>query len=260
MTEAEIDLLYRLYDDQRRYVQCNGAVGACMEYLDSHFATRMIVQRQLRVVDMFEEYVRGRVLEWGCQHGQDSCVFRERFASDVELHACDVLPEQAYRPFRQFSGAQYIELTHPYHLPYTDNYFDLVISNGVLEHVADDVASLREIHRVLRPGGTFVLTCLPNYYSYTEAVARLRGRGHPRLYSMSQASGMLRRSGFRVIRSRYFFMIPVMLLGFPKTAQRLYQKLMGSIGWTFNDILEALWPVNRLASNLLLVARKEATQ
>jgi hypothetical protein len=32
---------------------------------------------------------------------------------------------------------------------------------------------------------------------------------------------------------------------------------MGRIGWTVNDALEGLWPVNRLASNLLLIAKKE---
>ena len=257
MSEAEIDLLYRLYEEQRAYVQSNGDVGAYMEYVDAHFATPMIVQRQIRVVDMFAEYIRGRVLEWGCQHGQDSCLFRKRFGPSVELYACDVIPEQAYRPFHQFSGVQYVHLTHPYRLPYADNHFDLVISNGVLEHVANDLESLKEIHRILKPQTIFVLTCLPNYYSYTEAVARLRGRGHPRLYSVRQANAMLQDAGFRVIRSRYFFMIPVMLLGLPKSAQRLYQKVMGRIGWTVNDALEALWPVNRLASNLLLIAKKE---
>lgn len=40
-------------------------------------------------------------------------------------------------------------------LPFEDGAFDMVISNGVLNLVPDKDAAFREIHRVLRPGGTF---------------------------------------------------------------------------------------------------------
>lgn len=46
-------------------------------------------------------------------------------------------------------------------LPFASASFDTVLSHEVLEHVHDDAASVREIARVLRPGGRFVLF-LPN--------------------------------------------------------------------------------------------------
>jgi len=42
-------------------------------------------------------------------------------------------------------------------IQYADESFDLVIANHVLEHVDDDIAALREIHRVLREGGHAIL-------------------------------------------------------------------------------------------------------
>lgn len=42
-------------------------------------------------------------------------------------------------------------------LPDADDSFDVVICNHVLEHIPDDLAAMREVHRVLRPGGFAVL-------------------------------------------------------------------------------------------------------
>lgn len=42
-------------------------------------------------------------------------------------------------------------------IPYPDKYFNLVIANHVLEHVADDILALKEIYRILKPGGHVIL-------------------------------------------------------------------------------------------------------
>ena len=55
-------------------------------------------------------------------------------------------------------------------LPFEDNYFDIVISNHVIEHVGgfnEKLLHLREISRVLKPGGNLYLA-FPNRYSVIE--------------------------------------------------------------------------------------------
>ncbi|MBS1486694.1 MAG: class I SAM-dependent methyltransferase [Bacteroidetes bacterium] len=44
-----------------------------------------------------------------------------------------------------------------HHIPYADNYFDVVLCNHVLEHVRDDIQVMKEFNRVLRPGGWAIL-------------------------------------------------------------------------------------------------------
>lgn len=51
-------------------------------------------------------------------------------------------------------------------LPFNDNAFDLITANMVVEHVENPSPLLREIHRVLRPGGVFLFHT-PNFWGYT---------------------------------------------------------------------------------------------
>lgn len=45
-------------------------------------------------------------------------------------------------------------------IPFEDNFFDYIFCIHVLEHIPDDLKAMRELHRVLKPGGTAFL-CVP---------------------------------------------------------------------------------------------------
>ncbi len=57
-------------------------------------------------------------------------------------------------------------------LPFTSDTFDLATANMVLEHLSDPESQLREICRVLKPGGLFLFHT-PNVLGYTTMMARL---------------------------------------------------------------------------------------
>lgn len=63
-------------------------------------------------------------------------------------------------------------------LPFPENTFDLILSHEVLEHVNDDQAVIREIVRVLRPGGRLVLFCPNRGYPFETHGWYCRGRYH----------------------------------------------------------------------------------
>src|SRR5688572_11785909 len=46
-------------------------------------------------------------------------------------------------------------------LPFNDNYFDKIVMSEVVEHLPQDVKGLKEVKRVLKPGGTVCIT-VPN--------------------------------------------------------------------------------------------------
>jgi ubiquinone/menaquinone biosynthesis C-methylase UbiE len=64
-------------------------------------------------------------------------------------------------------------------LPFADETFDVVFAHALLEHLGDPIRTLREFHRVTRPGG-FVAICCPDwdafeYYPHTQRLARAIG-------------------------------------------------------------------------------------
>lgn len=63
-------------------------------------------------------------------------------------------------------------------LPFADGSFDAVLSNEVIEHVADDAVSAREMVRVLRRGGRLVLFCPNRWYPVEQHGVYWRGAYH----------------------------------------------------------------------------------
>lgn len=57
-------------------------------------------------------------------------------------------------------------------IPYPDATFDVVISDNVMEHIADPRAVFSEVHRIMKPGGVFLFKT-PNKYHYMPIIARL---------------------------------------------------------------------------------------
>lgn len=57
-------------------------------------------------------------------------------------------------------------------IPYEDNSFDLVILNNVLEHLSEPQKVFKEVHRVLKRDGVFIVKT-PNCYHYVTVLARL---------------------------------------------------------------------------------------
>jgi SAM-dependent methyltransferase len=84
------------------------------------------------------------------------------------LDVLHIAPEACFIPrFEKLHSKKYItaDIESPlakvkmdiHQIPFGANHFDVVLCNHVLEHVNDDVQAMKEIHRVLKPGGFAIL-------------------------------------------------------------------------------------------------------
>jgi predicted SAM-dependent methyltransferase len=133
-------------------------------------------------------------------------------------------PEQAfYKLFRNQKNLNYTttDLFSPLadvkadicDLPFTDNSYDVILCNHVLEHIPDDTKAMQELFRVLKPGGMAILQ-IPQDLSRTttfsdDSITNQKERAaifgqydHVRIYGRDYFD-KLRSIGFTVIEEDY---------------------------------------------------------
>jgi len=147
-----------------------------------------------------------RILDVGCGTGANLIMLSKYGDAEGVDISEDALA------FCRDRGLDKVRLGAGEELPYEDNTFDLVTAFDVVEHMDDDLAGLREMRRVLRPGGR-VLLFVPTFmflWGLQDDVSH-----HRRRYRLSQLRRVLEQAGFEVERMTYAnitFFLPILLV------------------------------------------------
>jgi SAM-dependent methyltransferase len=185
---------------------------------DSHF---WFVSRRRIFFDLLDRELGGRtdlrILEVGCGAGGMLGPL-QRYG---QVMGIDIDAE--YVAFCKNRGFTRVACGSGYELPFADQSFDLVCLFDTMEHIPDEARALREVRRVLVPGGRLFVS-VPAYeflWSQNDKIAH-----HCRRYTKGRLRKALVGAGLQPRRLTYFnaFLLPLIV---PAV---LWQKLRERLG------------------------------
>ena len=152
--------------------------------------------------------VEGMVLDLGCGPGAMTVPLLEMKYQVVSTDISSAMVADVSRRSRELGVEPRVAVADAAALPFLDRSFDAVVTTGVLEYVPDMRRAMREIARVLRPGGVAVATMsLPRRFERlaVRALATLRGQStqvRQYIHNRSDFDEIVASSGLKIEQRR----------------------------------------------------------
>lgn len=222
-------------------------VGDLADRKSGRIKTNRFEYRMYNFLKQIKE-VRGKVCDVGCGGGSFLAKMQVLFPQ-AQYYGCDI-SKKAIAMCASLSSSK-ISLSligKEGFLPYQSDYFDLCTSFNVLEHVDDIPANIKEICRILKPGGIFHI-CVPcegepfsmNWFYLKTGLGKNFtyknwGHIHPEL-THSQIKKNLESAGFEIEKINYSLHLPVdfwnlFLYFLPKEIMNLF---LGEKAYAYTD-------------------------
>ena len=148
-----------------------------------------------RVVEQLRLPARARILDAGCGRGRNMVeLARHGTVTGIELS------ETSVSLARERDTGEVIEGS-VLEMPFAADSFELAASLDVIEHLEDDLAALRELRRVVAPGGSLLIT-VPAYQWLWSGHDEINH--HFRRYTRHSLLHVAQQAGWEPVRTTYF--------------------------------------------------------
>ena len=139
-----------------------------------------------------------RVLDVGCGTGELLRRLRAKYP-DAMLAGLDPVAEMLTVAKDKLSGREDLRVGYADSLPWRAGAFDIVVSCNMFHYITHPIPALREMARVLRPGGSLILTDWCDDYlacRLCNLYLRLTNRAFYKTYRQAECLDLLQQAGF----------------------------------------------------------------
>lgn len=160
--------------------------------LELYVKDRRSTTRQETILEFLQAHVPAgaKILDVGCGLGEILGIL----PAGYQLHGMDYAQHNVAVSTKRLGARAVIKQGSIYDIPFASDQFDVCLCNEVLEHIEDDARGVRDIARVLKPGG-FLLTAVPYTYYWPQY---LKLMGHFRHYTQASFTQLLQDQGLTV--------------------------------------------------------------
>lgn len=203
-------------------------------------------RRVLKVVEYLQIDENDKVLDAGCGEGFYVMLFSELYnCFVVGVDSDEKILNQARNWLKDKPGLE-LKQGNINKLDFPDNYFDKIVCSEVLEHIPDDRGAVKELFRVMKPGGTLAVTVpnknypfmwdplnkireamgLGHFNAKSEVFGGVWAYDHKRLYTVLEVEKIMVNAGFKLEKKEVLtrYGVPFYLL-FLVLGKRMYTKL-----------------------------------
>ena len=191
------------------------------------------------VFSLFEIKHGDAVLDVGCGTGNYTIELAKRGADVVGVDSSEEMLIWARQKAQGERLKVNFQVADALNLPFPDESFDLILSNGLLCFLKEPEKALMEMHRVLKPGGGLAVGVL-NKWSPWAFFRRIKGLYKDTIYNQAyfisppELEGLIRRAGFDVKETRTcLFFFPInnrVYLKIAEQFERLDRRLIPKTG------------------------------
>jgi len=143
-----------------------------------------------------------RVLDVGCGTGELLARLAAKYP-EARLAGLDPVPEMLEVAKGKVSERVDLRVGWANQLPWPDSSFDVVVSCNVFHYITHPVAAVRELERVVRPGGRVVITDWCDDYvacRLCNVYLRLTSKAHYKTYRQAECAALLKEAGHALAR------------------------------------------------------------
>jgi len=189
-----------------------------------------------------------KVLDVGCGTG-----FVSQLYPNFDITGVDISDGMLERnPYKWVKGSAEA-------IPFPDNHFDFVVCRSLLHHLDDPRVGLREMRRVLKPGGHWVCWD-PNHNALYELVRHLFQRTDRfshlhHSFNAEELFSMVEEEGFKITEKKYIGYLSYPSLGFPDIINTRIPTWLGRKIMALDELISKT-PLKRFSWSLMVRAVK----